>query len=166
MSAAPPRSHPALAPLLEMVGTWEGEGSGDYPGISPFRYGERLVFAQVGRPFLTYAQRTWHPESGAPMHAESGYLRVVPETSPLRVELVVAQPTGLVEVDEGELRDGVLDLVSTAVAATSTATPVDRVRRRLWIENDVLHVTLAMAAGGVSETDHLYSRLHRVAAAN
>lgn len=164
MSTAPPRWHPALAPLAELVGTWEGEGAGDYPTIAPFRYREQVVFGHVGRPFLTYVQRTWHLEHGSPMHAESGYLRVVPDTDPPRVELVLAQPTGLVEVDEGELRDGVLDLVSTAVIATSTAMPVQRVRRRLWIEDGVLHLALAMAAGGVPETEHLQSRLHRVAA--
>ncbi len=162
MSAAPPRPHPVLAPLLELVGTWEGEGTGDYPTIASFRYRERVVFGQVGRPFLSYEQRTWHPENGTPMHAESGYLRVVPDTMPARIELVLAQPTGLVEVDEGELRDGVLDLVSTAVVATGTATPVDAVRRRLWVEGEVLHVALSMAAGGLPETQHLRSRLRRV----
>lgn len=164
MSPAPPRPHPALTPLLELVGTWEGEGIGDYPTIETFRYREQVVFGQVGRPFLTYVQRTWHPEHGSPMHAESGYLRVVPDTTPLRIELVVAQPTGLVEVHEGELRDGALELASTAVVATGTATPVDRVRRRLWVEGEVLHVELAMAAGEVPETEHLRSRLHRVPA--
>lgn len=162
MSATEPRPHPSLSPLLELVGTWEGEGVGDYPTIAPFRYREQMVFGHVGRPFLTYVQRTWHPEHGTPMHAESGYLRVVEGTTPLRVELVLAQPTGLVEVDEGELRDGQLDLISTFVVATSTATPVDAVRRRLWVEDEILHVVVAMAAGGVPESEHLRSRLRRV----
>lgn len=152
--------HPALDVVAHLIGTWEGEGSGDYPGIAPFRYRERIVFAATGKPFLRYDQRTWHPETDQPMHVETGYLRVVPGTD--RVELVAAQPTGIVEVDEGQVTDGVVVLASTTVACTSTAKPVRSLHRRFWREQELLCYELAMGTDDVPETPHLAARLRRL----
>jgi hypothetical protein len=88
-------THPSLGALAALVGTWRGEGEGHYPTIAPFRYGEEVVFAHDGRPVLAYRQRTWNIDSEAPMHVESGFLRGQMDG---HAELVVAQPTGFVEV--------------------------------------------------------------------
>lgn len=44
---------------------------------------------------IAYTQKTWKLNSGEPMHAESGYWRPKPDGT---IEVVIAQSTGLVEV--------------------------------------------------------------------
>ena len=47
------------------------------------------------KPVIAYSSKTWKLSSGEPMHAESGYWRPKPDGT---VEVVIAQSTGLVEV--------------------------------------------------------------------
>jgi hypothetical protein len=158
-----PELHEALAPVRGLLGTFAGEGAGDYPTIDPFRYREQVTFTHVGKPFLAYTQRTAHPETGAPMHAETGYLRVVAGG---RVELVLAHPTGVVEVEEGTLEreaDGalVVDLATTSIGLTGTAKRVRALRRRFVLDGDRLGYDLWMAHAETPETHHLAATLHR-----
>lgn len=162
MSDGPPL-HDALAPVAGLLGSFDGEGAGDYPTIDPFVYREQVTFGHVGKPFLAYTQRTTHPVTGAPMHAETGYLRV---TDGDRVELVLAHPTGIVEVEEGRLeRDDagglVLDLATTTVGTTATAKDVRALRRRFVLAGDVLTYDLWMAHADIPETHHLRAALRR-----
>jgi hypothetical protein len=160
--------HPALSPVAGLVGTFEGDGEGHYPTISPFRYRERVVFAEQGRPFLTYQQHTWHPDTDAPMHTEAGYLRVTGPgaadgglSGTSRVEFLVAQPTGIVEVEEGTLADGVLTLATTTLGRTATAKDVWSVRRTFALRDDLLVYDLWMAYAHVPDTHHLHAELRR-----
>jgi hypothetical protein len=158
-----PELHPALEPLADLLGTWEGEGSGHYPTIEPFTYGERVTFGHVGKPFFTYRQTTWRPDDGTPLHAETGYLRVVPGIAigALAVEWVLAHPTGFAEVEEGRFGDGVMELTATTVGRTATAKPVHSLRRRVVIREDTLRYDLWMAHAETPETHHLEAMLHR-----
>jgi hypothetical protein len=155
--AAPPL-HPEAQPLAGLLGTWQGEGAGEYPTISPFRYGEELRFWHVGKPFLAYAQRTWSLDDGRPLHAESGYWRAKPGGA---VELVLAHPTGIVEVQEGRMVGGRIELRSTTLALTATAKEVTAVTRLFELDGDRLGYTLAMAAVGQPLQHHLAAELQR-----
>lgn len=157
-SAGPPL-HADLAPLEALLGAFEGPGRGDYPTIEPFAYVERVTFGHGGRPFLTYQQATWNPETGAPMHAEVGYVRLA---APDRVELTLAHPTGIVEVQEGTLAGDRIELRSSAVAHTTTAKQVRALRRRFVVAEDELTTDLWMSYGEQDDVHHLRSVLQRV----
>lgn len=153
--------HPGIAILAPLLGTWAGHGSGDYPTIDDFSYLEEVTFGHVGKPFLSYAQRT-RGEDGTPMHAETGYLRV-PAAG--RAELVLAQPSGVTEVDEGTVTaDGevlVIELSSTSVGLTSTAKEVLAVERSIRVAGDELTYTVLMGAMGLPLQHHLTATLRR-----
>jgi hypothetical protein len=144
----------------KLAGTWSGPGRGSYPTIESFEYLETITLEAVaGKPFLTYEQRTKHPGSGAPMHRETGFWRV---PQPGHVELVLAHPTGIVEIEEGRLSDERIELRSTGVLGTTSAKHVSVLERTFFFEGDVLRYTLRMAAVGVPVTHHLEADLRRV----
>jgi len=159
MASTTPPLHPDVVPLAGLLGTWRGEGVGEYPTIASFRYGEEVRFWHVGKPFLAYTQRTWSLDDDRPLHAESGFWRAKPGGV---VEVVLAHPTGIVEVLEGRMDDGRIELGSTAVARTSTAKEVTALRRRFELHGDTLGYSLAMAAVGQALQHHLAATLRRV----
>lgn len=153
--------HPTLQNVSGLIGTWRGEGRGEYPTIDPFEYTEEVTFAEVGKPFLVYAQKTWSPE-GAPMHIETGYLRV---TEGSAVEFILAQPTGQTELAEGRLTvsdGGFTCELHSRVVNSATAKQVDGTRRTIELAGDVLTTNFAMSAVGVPMTHHLASTMRRV----
>ncbi|MGI8574360.1 MAG: FABP family protein [Egibacteraceae bacterium] len=148
-----------LRPLAALLGTWRGEGHGEYPTIEPFDYGEEVTFSHVGKPFLAYAQRTWSLQTGAPLHAETGFWR--PGGDGL-LEVVLSHPFGAVEVLTGSVHDGALRLASSAVVTTPTAQRIDGTERDVDVAGGTLHYTLRMAAAGHPMTHHLAAVLRRV----
>jgi hypothetical protein len=153
-----PEPHPAIAPIAFLLGTWEGEGSGEYPTIEPFGYREVIRFWQVGKPFLAYSQQTWSLADGSPMHAEVGYWRSPGDG---RVELVLAHPGGVVEIEEGLVTATTIDLSSRSVTGTSTAKLVTTLARRVTVSGDRLVYELDMGAVGQPHQRHLEARLTR-----
>jgi len=152
-------SHP-IDRLAFLIGTWRGEGKGQYPTIDPFAYIEEVTFADFPRkPYLMYSQRTWHPEKNVPMHTESGYFRSVEGGV---VEIVLALPTGQVEIEEGTVNGTTIDVHSTVVAKTTSAKDVTALNRHIKVDGDLLRYTVDMAAVGLPLTPHLEATLRRV----
>jgi len=154
-----PALHPDAARIAFLLGTWRGAGKGEYPTIDPFAYEEEVRFTHNGKPFLAYTQRTWHPEKGFAMHAEAGYFRPLENG---RIEIVVAQPTGIVEVHGGTVEGNKISLASSLVGKTATAKDVEVLERILEVEGDVLRYEVRMAAVGQPLQHHLGAELRKV----
>lgn len=159
-----PDLHPDITRLAPLIGTWAGAGRGEYPTIDSFGYREEITFGHVGKPFLTYAQRTRAEDDGRPLHAETGYLRT---SAPDRVEWLLAHPTGITEVLEGRLTVSEttieMDLTATTIGLSRSAKPVTALRRSFRIHGDELTYSMDMAAMGQLLQHHLAATLHRTA---
>lgn len=157
-----PPLHPDVAELGPLIGTWEGSGTGNYPTIDDFEYTETISFGHVHKPFVTYQQRTRAVDDGRPLHAESGFWRV---PAPGRVELVLAHPTGITELEEGTISiegDAItIELASTTIGRSASAKQVDVVERTFVIQGDTMEYTLRMSAVGHALQHHLTAQLHR-----
>jgi hypothetical protein len=150
--------HADLAELAFLLGTWRGEGEGSWPGTEDFTFAEEATFEHAGDAWLVYTQRSWSHEDGSAIHFERGFLR---PAGAGRVELVLAHPIGITEIAEGTVRDGVLDVASTSVGNSPTASAVTELRRRLAVEDDALTYELHMAMRGIPLASHIRSRLAR-----
>ena len=154
------RAHPDLDSLAFLVGTWQGGGNGRYPTIEPFEYVEEAVFTPgPGKPFIAYRQQTRRAGTSEPLHSESGYIR---PGGPDGAELVIAQPTGIVEVHTGEIDGNQVHFRSTEVRTSSTAVDVSRVERCIRVVGDAMQYRLWMAAVGQPLQAHLEAELTRV----
>jgi THAP4-like, heme-binding beta-barrel domain len=154
--------HPDIAVLANLLGTWTGQGAGEYPTIQPFGYIEEVTFGHAGKPFLTYAQRTTASDDGRPLHSETGYVRV---PSPERVEWVLAHPTGITEIQEGTLSVTAttveMELNATSIGLTASAKDVSALARSIRVHGDELTYTVRLGAVGQPLQHHLAATLHR-----
>lgn len=162
--ADPTLLHPDLVQLAFLLGRWAGEGTGEYPTIESFRYGEEVTFSHVGKPFIAYAQRSWSLDDGRPLHAEMGYWRC---PSPERIEVAIAHPTGHAETSEGSVTSSSatsssVSLESTSISRTTSAKVVDKLVRSLVVEGDHLRYELKMAAVSQPLAVHLRGVLRRM----
>jgi hypothetical protein len=155
---------PALLPLAFLIGDWAGAGLGQYPTIEDFRFGQEVSFGYVpGKQFLDYESRSWlideHGEKVRPLAREHGYWRPQPDGG---LEVVLAHPTGIVEIWLGELSDGKIELHTDAVARTATAKDYSGGHRLYGLVKGDLLWTYDMAAMGQPLQNHLAAQLKRV----
>ncbi len=150
--------HPDLAPLAFLLGTWSGEGVGGYPTIESFAFGQQLTFSHYGKPVVEYTSRSWSVPAGRPLARESGWWRPRPGG---HLEVLLAHPTGAVEVWLGTVTGTRAELATDVVARTPSAKEVTAGRRLYGLVADELMWAYDMAAMGQPLQPHLSARLQR-----
>jgi hypothetical protein len=154
---------PPLVPLAWLVGRWEGAGVGGYPTVESFRFGQEIEFSHDGRPFLTYTSRSWllgdDGELVRPLASETGYWRPQPD---LRLEVLLAHPTGYAEVWTGSVDGYKVELTTDVVARTETAKDYSAGSRLYGHRDGDLLWAFDMAAMGQPLQPHLSAQLKRV----
>ena len=163
MTEPAPPLHDALQDIAWLVGTWWGFGVVGYPTMVDARFEQEIVFSHDGRPFLAYESRAWLIDDDGnrikPSGRESGFWRATGER---QLEVVLAHPTGIVEVYVGESAFSKIELATDVVARTSTAKEVGGLKRLYGKVEEDLAYAIDMAAVGQPLQSHLSARLQRV----
>ncbi|MQA97264.1 MAG: DUF1794 domain-containing protein [Streptosporangiales bacterium] len=158
-----PEVHENLAPLAFLLGQWEGAGVGGYPTIESFRFGQELTFSHNGKPFLSYTSRTWLLDDegglGRPLGTETGFWRPQPGGA---IEVMLAHPTGVVEIYLGEIQGHRIEMSTDVVARTETAKEVTGGHRLYGLVGEDLAYAYDLAAMGQPLQAHLSAQLKRV----
>lgn len=168
--------HPDLMPVAWLLGTWHGNGKGEYPTIEAYAFEQEMVFAHDGRSFLHYFSRTWvtddDGERTGPGDLETGFLRVGSHPAPdggdgadadgHQVELVLAHPAGYADVWYGAIDGPRLTLATDVVARTSTAESYTAGQRMYGLVEGDLMYACDVAAMDQPMQSHTWGRLARV----
>ncbi|GEL18209.1 FABP family protein [Pseudonocardia asaccharolytica] len=162
-----PDLHEQCLGLLPLVGVWRGTGEVVYPTIDgPFHFGQQLVFAHDGRPFLSYEATAWllgpDGEVLRPAARETGFWRPQPDGA---LEVMIAHATGIMDLFYGRVRNLTSwEIETDAVMRTASAKEVVGSHRLYGIVDggDLAYVD-ERAMVGQPLQPHLSARLHRVA---
>ena len=150
------------APIAWLLGTWQGNGHGDYQTIEPFSFGQECIFTHDGRPFFHYMSRAWIvDESGAKVRdaaIETGFLRPQADGT---LEWLLAHNTGFVEVWHGTAEGAKVEVTTDAVVRTETAKELSSGHRLYGLVEGDLLWAYDMAAMGQELQPHLWARLVR-----
>ena len=155
---------PVLVPLAWLIGRWEGAGVVGYPTMESVNFGQELVVSQDGRPFLRWESRTWLlDDDGAkvrPLATESGFWRAQEGGA---LEVLLAHPTGYVEIYVGTVDGPRVSLETDLVARTRTAKEYTSATRLYGLVGGELLWAMDMSAVGQPLTSHASAQLKRVA---
>lgn len=168
--AKPSELPPTILPISWLLGAWRGIGKGGYPGTDDFTFEQEVVFSCDGRPFLSYASRSWilndAGERVKPGATETGYWRPLANNE---VEVLITHPTGFAEMYQGqvtvtgienaEITSARAELKTDAVMRTATAKEVNSGTRLYGLVNGELMWVYEMAAMGHPLQAHLSARL-------
>lgn len=118
--------HELLHVLAWLEGTWitNEPAVGTYPTIKPFNYYDEINITSTGQPIFNYIAQSWHADSGTPMHRETGFLQILPETNKIVLSLI--DNIGLFTVEQGDLMgddNSTIDLNSTNIVTTDASIP-------------------------------------------
>jgi hypothetical protein len=158
----PENLHPDCAPIAWLLGTWRGNGHGDYPTIDTFQFGQEVIFTHDGRPFFHYMSRSWVvDEQGNKLRdgaIETGFFRCKADGS---LEVVMTHHTGFVEIWYGEAEGAKVEITTDAVARTQTAKEYTGGHRLYGLVEGDLLWAFDMQAMGEKLQPHLWGRLVR-----
>jgi hypothetical protein len=122
-----------------------------------------VSFSHNGKPFLSYVSRTWRLDAegqiGEPLATESGFWRPRPDN---QLEVMLAHPTGIIEIYLGEVAGTRIDLATDVVARTESAKEYTAGRRLYGLIGEDLGWAYDMAAVGQPLQSHMSAQLKRV----
>ena len=152
-----------LAPLAWMIGRWQGAGVVGYPTIESANFGQEITVSHDGRPFLHWHSRTWlldeKGEQVRPLATEVGFWRPLPDDE---VELLLAHPTGIVEMYYGKTSPAKVELRTDSVMRSPHAKEYNAGHRLYgYVEGNLMYA-MDMAAVGQPLQSHLSAELKRV----
>ena len=154
---------PELAPLAWLVGRWEGAGVVGYPTIESAHFGQEIEVSHDGRPFLHWHSRTWLLDEGGekvrPLATETGFWRPQQDGE---VELLLAHPTGIVEMYYGKAEPAKIELRTDSVVRSPHAKDYSAAHRLYGLVNSNLMWVMDMAAVGQPLQSHVSAELKRV----
>jgi len=152
-----------LAPLAWLVGRWEGAGVVGYPTIESANFGQEVVCSHDGRPFLRWESRTWlldeQGEQVRPLATELGFWRPVEGGE---VELLLAHPTGVVEMYYGTAEPAKIEIRTDGVLRSPHAKDYKAASRLYGLVSSNLLWAMDMAAMDQSLQSHVSAELKRV----
>jgi hypothetical protein len=170
-----------LIPLAWLIGKWAGAGVIGYPTIEEARFGQEIEFSHDGRPFLSYRSQTWLLDDDGnqtrPLATETGFWRPVAaavghadeaaedDEAPhpgTELEVLLAHPTGFVEIYLGTVNGPRIDLATDLVARTATAKEYTAASRLYGLVESDLLWAMDMAAMGQPLQSHASARLKRM----
>ena len=153
-----------LVHVAWLLGRWEGAGVVGYPTMDDVRFGQEIEFEHSGRPFLHYTSRTWLLDDEGnqvrPLAVETGFWRVRPQGE---LEVLLAHPTGYVEIWLGSVQGPRIELRTDLVARTESAKEYTAGHRLYGLVEGDLMWAYDMAAVGEPLQPHASARLKRVA---
>ena len=127
------------------------------------RFEQELSITTDGRPFLRHESRTWLVDDDGqrirPSAVEVGFWR--PGAGERDVELLLAHPTGVVELYYGEVVFRKIELATDHVATTATAKRVNGLTRLYGMVDDDLAYAADMAAVDQPLQPHFSALLKR-----
>jgi hypothetical protein len=162
-----PDLHPSLLGLLPYVGFWRGRGRGGFPTLeADFDYAQEVRISHDGRPFLIYESRSWLLDEESkpirPAMRETGFWRPVGDGQGDEIEVLITNPTGVLELYIGRINGLKVEMATDFVARTPTAKEVNAGHRLYGIVEGALLYAQEMAAEGHPLSPHLSARLIRV----
>ena len=161
-----PDLHPLCTGLLPLVGVWRGAGELIEPGADgPVAFGQQVVFAHDGEPFLSYESRMWLLDAdGAvtgPGPRETGFWRPQADGT---LEVLIVHSTGLVTPFHGRARNLTSwEMETWALIRTETAPAVERSTRLYGVVRGDLAYVYERAYVEGEPTPYASAQLGRVA---
>lgn len=154
-----------LRPLAWLVGRWEGVGVVGYPTIESVNFGQEVVCSHDGRGFLEWSSHTWllDNETGErvrPLATELGFWR--PNEDGSEVELLLAHPTGVLEMLYGPIEPAKLILSTDSVVRSPLAKEYNAATRHYGLVDSKLLWVMDMAAVEQPLQSHISATLTRV----
>jgi len=114
--------NPQLLGLAWLLGTWEGEANGTWPGLGDFHVGQRVDFSSNGGRYLHYISQTyWLDDDGQPskpFSMETGFWFPHDDAT---IDVLLADADGWMENYKGTIKGAKIEMTTDVVARIDSA---------------------------------------------